>query len=301
MGKRNYFIKMLLRNNINPFSLASRIKRPLILDGAMGSLLQHRGIKKDDSMWMSKANIENPEIVFKIHREYIEAGADIITTNTFRTNPLAIKNEDLKIKKLIRKSVKIAKDAIENLPIFLAGSNAPAEDCYQIERTLTKKELEYNHHKHISLLYANGVDFILNETQSHFDEIKIICKYCNRENIPYVISLFFTNSYKLLSKNKLIDVIKFIIEYEPLAISFNCIMSNIFFDLIKTAQIDYDWGVYLNLGSGSFSDVNIETSVSPDDYKRITKEILSFNPSFIGACCGSTPAHIKEIKSFLDE
>ncbi|MEJ2616991.1 MAG: homocysteine S-methyltransferase family protein, partial [Ignavibacteriaceae bacterium] len=82
---------MFLNSNINPFSFAKRIGRPLILDGAMGSLLQQKA-KKEPDIWMSKVGLDNPELVYAIHEEYIEAGADIITTNTFRTNPAASKN-----------------------------------------------------------------------------------------------------------------------------------------------------------------------------------------------------------------
>ena len=61
--------------------------KPLILDGAMGSLLQQKGIPFDEYLWTAKANISNPNLVKDIHENYISAGADIISTNTFRTNP----------------------------------------------------------------------------------------------------------------------------------------------------------------------------------------------------------------------
>jgi len=77
---------------MNLFSLAKRINRPLILDGAMGSMLQSLNVKSKGSLWMSYANIEDPEKVYSIHKKYIDAGADIITTNTFRTNPAALKD-----------------------------------------------------------------------------------------------------------------------------------------------------------------------------------------------------------------
>lgn len=292
---------MFLKSNINPFSLSKRINRPLILDGAMGSLLQQKGLKNNGSMWMSLANIENPEIVFQIHQDYINAGADIITTNTFRTNPEAIKGFKLDNKSLVRKSVEIATEAVKDLPIFIAGSNAPSEDCYQVLRTFTHKELEYNHHKHINLLYENGVDFILNETQSHFDEIKIICKYCSKNDIPYIISIFLENTEKILSNNNITYIIKFISNYNPIAIGFNCILPKLFLKVFPTINIDFNWGMYLNLGSGNYTDEKIETFISPIDYKKTIKKTLKYNPSFVGACCGSTPGHIKEIKKFLDE
>jgi homocysteine S-methyltransferase len=98
----------------------------------MGSLLQQRGFKPDGPMWMSLLNLKNPEVIYKIHKEYISAGADIITTNTFRTNPAAVKDySKLNIKSLVNKSVNIARRAANGLPIIVAGSNAPAEDCYR--------------------------------------------------------------------------------------------------------------------------------------------------------------------------
>ena len=167
---------------MNLFSFAKRINRPLILDGAMGSMLQSLKVKAKGSLWMSNANIESPERVIEVHKEYIAAGADIITTNTFRTNPAALNEfSEIDQNKFVKESVALALQARKDLPILVAGSNAPAEDCYQEERTISKKELSHNHKKHIDLLMSAGCDFILNETQSHTDEIKIIAQYCNQQ------------------------------------------------------------------------------------------------------------------------
>ena len=168
------------------------INRPLILDGAIGSLLQQRDVEMHEQLWSSYANIIAPDKVVKVNKEYINAGADIITTNTFRTNPLAYKNASLKISnsEFVKISVKLTKDAVaENNEIFIAGSNPPAEDSYQQYRTATKREILTNHKNHIDMLWENEVDFILNETQSYFDEIKIICEHCSKNTIPFIISL----------------------------------------------------------------------------------------------------------------
>ncbi|HSD65009.1 MAG TPA: homocysteine S-methyltransferase family protein, partial [Ignavibacteriaceae bacterium] len=113
---------------INPFSLSKRIKRPLILDGAMGSLLQQNDVPIDKKAWVTFANIEYPDKVLKIHRDYVKAGADIITTNTFRTNPAALTEYcSTKQIKILRAAVMLAEEAVQNEPVFIAGSNAPAE------------------------------------------------------------------------------------------------------------------------------------------------------------------------------
>ncbi len=287
---------------LNPFALSKRISRPLILDGAMGSMLQQSGLKSEGSLWMSMSNIKNPDKVFKIHKSYIEAGADIITTNTFRTNPAAVKEYKRKLNpnKLVKESVKIAFEAASGYPVFIAGSNAPAEDCYQINRTLTYKELLLNHHNHIDLLMNNGCHFILNETQSHFDEIEIICKYCNKNNIPYILSIFVNDNLHLLSGEIIFDVIPIVYDFAPLAIGINCIRQNTFRKIYKRLNPKIIWGAYLNCGSGEFRDENIACGVSPIEYKNEVEKILPKQPSFIGACCGSTPEHIKEIKKLLD-
>ncbi|HSP86534.1 MAG TPA: homocysteine S-methyltransferase family protein [Ignavibacteriaceae bacterium] len=286
---------------MNLFSFAKKINRPLILDGAMGSMLQSFHLKPKGSLWMSFTSIENPEKVLSVHQKYIDAGADIITTNTFRTNPSAVKEySHRKQRNLLQKSVELAIQARNNLPVLVAGSNAPAEDCYQVKRTLSKKELRYNHHKHIDGLMSAGCDFVLNETQSHLDEIKIISQYCYKNNIPFIVSLFFLNDLKLLSGENLFDEVKFINEYEPIAIGFNCIMPSTFQNVLQKINKNYNWGFYLNCGSGNYSDEIIKCGVSPKEYVRYVKSSLKKKPSFIGACCGSSPNHIKEIKKLLD-
>ena len=221
----------MLLSSINPFSLSKRINRPLILDGALGSLLQQMGAKVDNSMWMSLINVNKPEMVLDVHKQYIQAGADIITANTFRTNPVAVAKYDkhINIKKLVMASVDIAAKAAEGLPVFIAGSNPPAEDCYQVKRKVSSKELETNHHKHIELLMDSGCHFILNETQTQFDEIKVICSYCCKNNIPYIMSIFFNENFKLYSGENVSDVINYILDYSPIAIGINCVKPGVFF------------------------------------------------------------------------
>jgi homocysteine S-methyltransferase len=285
----------------NPFALAKRINRPLILDGAVGSLLQQRGVVSDSVLWSAKANIDSPEIVLLIHKDYIQAGADIITTNTFRTNPYSLKEAGISsTNQYIKNAVDLAKQAKEELPILIAGSNAPAEDCYQIKRIISVKELEWNHKEHIDKLIESGCDFILNETQSHFDEIKIICSYCSQNCIPFIISFFFDEKLKLLSGESLSAAIEFVTDYNPLAIAFNCIKIPTFKKAVNELTIDTVWGFYLNCGSGNYKDKDINCSISPLEYIEFVKSIQSISPSIIGACCGSNPLHIKQIKEMLD-
>ena len=292
------------KNNLSfLFSFAKRIHRPLLLDGAMGSLLQQKGIKPDPQLWMSSANLTKPDEVVKTHKAYIKAGADIITTNTFRTNPVSVKRSNLKIKspEFVRKSVELAKSASEGKKLLLAGSNPPAEDCYQIERTISKKEIESNHAQHIESLMNSGCHFILNETQSHFDEILFIAKFCGKHSIPFVMSLYFTDKLKLLSGENLFDIVNLVEEYDPLAIGLNCVMPKTFNKAFKQIDNNKSWGFYLNCGRSAINNEHIVCGISPMDYSHEMEKYLQKNPVFIGSCCGSSPYHTKELKKLLDE
>ena len=291
---------MNFKYNIDLIELSKSFKRPLILDGAMGSLLEEKGLTSKDYSWSAKINLSKPDEVIKIHREYIHAGADIITTNTFRTNPYALDQVGINdYKKYVKQAINLAKSSIDNLPIILAGSNAPAEDCYQRTRKATVKELELNHCNHIETLYDNGCNIVLNETQSHFDEIKIICEFCSKNQIPFVVSLYFDENLKILSGENLIDIIKFIQNFNPLAISFNCISNSLLNNFLN--QNPNGWLRHLNLNSSWGFYLNVFSEKKYSTYADIIKDKLKFSPSFIGACCGSKPYDIKSIKELFNE
>lgn len=292
------------RKRIDLLDRFERVKRPLILDGAMGSLLQQKGIiKTDNILWSAVANLTNPKLVKQIHIEYIKSGADIITTNTFRTNPLVFRNSilDVNYNEFVQNSVSIALNAAKNKSVIVAGSNAPAEDCYQKDRKAAKYDLEYNHKKHIELLWESGVDIIWNETQSHMDEIKIICEFCSKNKLPFIVSLFFDKNINLLSGEPLPEAVDFISSYLPTAIGFNCIGESTMDKFLSSYFPKYNWGFYLNCGPSNYTAEEIKCAVNEKEYLKIVKQYLSLKPVFLGACCGSNPKHISAIKKYFDE
>ena len=88
----------------------------IILDGAIGAELEKKGAKMHKDLWCGTCSVESPDLVKKVHEEYILAGADIITTNTYATTPIAMKQYGFKdhINEFNKKSVQLAKEAVEN-------------------------------------------------------------------------------------------------------------------------------------------------------------------------------------------
>ncbi len=279
-------------------------QKPLVLDGAVGSILMSAEYERDEYLWSSYSNIKHPEKVIDLHKEYIKNGADIITTNSFRTNPIAVKRSKkiLDIRNFVNTAVGLARQAAkENDEIIIAGSNAPAEDCYQTERGISQSELENNHKMHINFLYEAGCDLILNETQSHLDEILIICSHCSQHNIPFIISLFVDDNLKILSGESLNDMIELIKTFSPLAIGFNCISNKVFGKIASSVKLNFPWGVYLNCGSGQLTDEIISCGVTPQDYVKCISPFINEHTRFVGSCCGSGCLHTKEIRKLIDE
>ncbi len=270
------------------------------MDGAIGSLLQEQGLSMNSSIWSSAIQIESPDKLLNLHRAYVKAGADIITTNTFRSNPLAVKNFDIcfDFKLLVQTAITIAKKTLQNHHI-LAGSNPPAEDCYSERRTISRYELEYNHKEHISTLWENNVDFILNETQSHFDEIILTSKFCSENNIPFITSIFTIDGERILSNEKLDYVIETVLDFNPICVSINCVCIDTFRKIYPLIE-NKTHAFYLNCGSGNFTDNSISCGTSAKEYLTQIKKYFTANLFFVGSCCGSNPNHTKEIFNYVN-
>lgn len=285
------------------YSKLKSLRLPLILDGAMGTLLNEKNVDLDSTLWSSLGNITHPDKVLDIHRSYIDAGADIITSNTFRTNPTAYQKSMLNIsnEQFVKRSVELANEAAAGRNVIIAGSNSPAEDCYQVERNISIAELEYNHSKHIELLWQSGADIIWNETQSHWDEIEIICRFCSANSFPFAVNLYFTPELKLLSGENLSEAVRLIEDYSPQLIGFNCIKQNVFERYLNKFSLPKNWGFYFNCGMGKITDEKIVCGIQPEEYVKSIQAFLEYKPMFIGSCCGSNPDHTKAIKDYLDE
>lgn len=316
----------LPQNNLNQsvpslFQWSRKFNRPLILDGAMGSIVHSKySSLYQHGLWMNKVLIQDPTFIKNLHLDYIKSGADIITTFTFRTNPYALKLHDQEHHKS-EEMVKIAVEACleakkqalaENIkPILIAGSNTTMIRCYVGDLTgISDEEIYENHKQHMENLMNSGSDFILNETFGHLREIRIVCEVSQKLGIPFVISLYCEDNLTMRSGEPLQEVVDFVKKFNPLAIGFNCIKYSTMKKIIKEINLrDIVWGCYINCGDENMQEtyaamkgkVGVEVldfAVSPDDLKKFTEEIIlvkNLRPAFVGSCCCSNPDHTKKL------
>lgn len=282
------------------FERASGSGKPLLLDGATGSYLQQSGVVASDAMWSARANVEAPETVLAVHRAYLEAGADAITANTFRTNPLALRGAGREYDDAAERAIALAREAVRGTDALVAGSNPPAEDCYQRERRVSRAELERNHREHLERL-APRCDFLLLETQSRWDEIEIQLEWCAKGGAPFVVSFYVGADGRLLSGECVGEAARRALDYGPLAIGVNCVSLDTYANVERELPNEAPTSAHLNCGDGAVTDETISCGVSPKEYAAFWKSGARRRPTLLGACCGSEPAHIKALRKAIDE
>ena len=160
-------------------------KRILILDGAMGTMLQNENLTADDfgGEELDGCNenlvLTRPDVLEKVHREYLEAGADIICTNTFGGTPLVLNEYDLgdKAELINKRAVEIARKVVDDFstadwPRFIAGAMGPTTKTLSVTGGITFDELEENFYVQAKALIEAGSDLILLETSQDLLNVK---------------------------------------------------------------------------------------------------------------------------------
>jgi len=282
--------------------------RPVLLDGAMGTLLQARGYDLPSPQWSAALLESDPGVITDIHREYIDAGATLNTTVTFRTTS-RVYNEmggAEYAKDLTHRAVRCARDAIAGKDnIFIAGSVAPLEDCYRPDLVPDDRSLEQEHAEQIGWLIDAGADCLLFETQNTIREATICAEIADKSAFPFLVAFVCNTPETLISGESLVDAVNAVIPFEPLALLINCTHPDIVTDGLKSLRdsVEYPLGAYANLGEstpeqeGTLGDIiNLEKYV---DYVR--QWIVLDNIALVGGCCGSTPRHIRAVYNLLDE
>lgn len=283
----------------------------ILLDGAGGTELERRGIKIDLPLWSTTALLDKNgrTVLRKIHADYIKAGADIITANTFRTNIRTLKKARLEsgAKSLTQGAVDEVRRAIDFInadrQILIAGSVAPVEDCYSPERVPPDIELISEHHRHIDYLYDSGVDVILIETMNAIRESRISLEYSVQTDKPVLISFVCIDGEHLLSGEKLTDAVTMAAQYSPYAILVNCATVDIIDKNLMIIRSKWEGrtGAYANILTDQVNkNSGFEYSLTPAQYaEHISQWMNNYDASIVGGCCGTTPEHIKAIRELL--
>lgn len=272
-------------------------KKMLICDGAMGTLLMKNGLKAGElpECW----NIEHPDILYKIHKSYVDAGADIITANTFGANALKLADSGYSVEQVIEKAVEIAKKTADSVErdVFVALDMSTTGKLLAPYGDLPfEKAYELFSQQAIAGEKA-GADLVLLETMGDLYEIKAaVLAVKENTDLPIAVSMIFNEKGQLLTGA---DVKTAVFTLEGLGvdvIGLNCGLGpKQMIEYVKEMLYYSSTPVLVNPNAGLPECVNGVTSykVDAEEFSDDMLEIAKLGVCCVGGCCGTTPEHIK--------
>jgi len=285
----------------------------IILDGAIGAELEKKGAKMHKDLWCGTCSVESPDLVKKVHEEYILAGADIITTNTYATTPIAMKQYgfDNQVNEFNKKSVQLAKEAVKksNKNIAIAGSVSTFGSLYKYGLEAMKPGFK----EQLNILSNEGVDLIILEAMSsQADIVETIIECSSQTKLPVWLSISCViddNTNKvMLGFSDTFDTDTNVYEdFETSMDNFSKIHQGpiliahsdieVTGQAIKIAKKKFNGvlGAYPNRGHYEKPHWKFVDNITPSEYLEKAKSWVGNGTQIIGGCCGVGVEEIKAI------
>jgi len=275
---------------------------PILCDGAMGTLLDMYGYRE---LPHEMEVLRHPEIVEKIHREYRDAGAEILETNTFGANSLRLAEYHLEdhVREINLKAVEIARRVAED-SLYVAGAVGPTGKFLEPIGSLKRGDARAVFREQIEVLVESGVDLIMLETFVSLEELdEAIAAAKEVADIPIVAQRAFPEDGSVLATNFPAEVLEHIWKRGVDVVGSNCTVGpQRMFTIMRTM---HNSGVYLSAqpaaGVPTLVDGRAVYHATPEYLAIYARELLKTGVTLIGACCGSTPEHIRSIAKVLKE
>lgn len=267
--------------------------RIVVFDGAFGTMLQKK-IKNPGTV-PELLNLERPEIISEIHREYVLAGADVITANTFGANELKAGGREIS-EKIIRAAVKLAKAAAKGR--YVALDIGPTGRLLEPMGSLSFEEAYDIFARQIKA--GKDADLILIETMTDLAELKAAL-LAARENsdLPVICSMTFENNCRTFTG---CDAEAYALTASPLAdaVGVNCSLGpDQLLPVVRKILSATDKPVIVQANAG-LPDENGNYGVSAEQFAQTYKTFIKEGVRIIGGCCGTTPEYIKLLKTLAE-
>ncbi|MFE8700725.1 bifunctional homocysteine S-methyltransferase/methylenetetrahydrofolate reductase [Cytobacillus sp. FJAT-54145] len=269
----------------------------LIADGAMGTLLYSFGT---DSCF-EELNLSHPEDIIKIHEAYIDAGADLIQTNTYAANYLKLQRYGLEdqVKEINSASVRLAKRASHNRAYVLGtiGGNRGIKP-----NSILLEEIKRSFREQLYCLLLEGIDGLLLETFYDLEELETILTIARREsNLPIIAQLSLQEPYFLQDRTHINDALKRLVDFGADVVGINCRLGpHHMLSTLEEVELPKNafLSAYPNASLPTYTDGKFHYEGDSDYFRKSALSFRDQGVRLLGGCCGTTPNHIK---AFADE
>ncbi len=283
-----------------PFTTLLNAERPVISDGAMGTLLNSRGVQFDGCF--DALNLANPALVAEIHHEYIDAGAQMIQTNTFGANRYKLARHGLaeRVAEINAAGVDLAKRIIlaSFRDIYIAGDIGPLGVRLAPFGRVHPEEARDAFREQISSLVTAGVDLLIVETMTDIYEVKEAIQAAREvaPSLPLIASMTFTRDDRTMLGDDPAKVATHIAEFGADLIGINCSGGpNQLLRILRQMRQAVPAGrfsVMPNAGWPEQVGGRIKYPAEPDYFSDYALSFWQSGAKVIGGCCGTTPRHI---------
>ena len=276
-------------------------KQILFFDGGKGTMLQKHGLKGGDIPEL--LNITAPELIYSIHTDYLEAGADFVTSNTFGASPFKENSLGASLEDIITAGVHLAKKAAENFtshdkPRFAAFDMGPSGKLLEPLGNVSFDEA-YNAFSRTAVIAEKaGADLVIIETMSDTLEAKAaVLAVKENTSLPVFCTMTFDESHKTLTGGDVLIMASILEGVGADCIGINCGLGpeqigDMIDDLQSYASIPVM--AQPNAGLPVIRDGKTVYEVTPEQFGLSMEHIAKAGASILGGCCGTTPEHIRE-------
>ncbi len=270
----------------------------LVIDGAMGTLLIDKGVGAGECFEL--LNLKDPDTIYSIHKGYVEAGADVIETNTFGGNRIKLKEYGLedKLEEINSEGVKLAKRAAGD-KVLVAASIGPLGKFVEPMGNVFFDEA-YEAFKEIAIIYERaGADIIQVETMNDIQELRIAV-LAAKENtkLPVVASLTFEDEGRTISGTDPETAALILESVGADIIATNCSYGpqGLIPIIKKLAKFtSKPLLVMPNAGTPEVIEGKAVYKMTPEEFSKYSKKFVELGVNIVGGCCGTTPEHIKAV------
>ena len=291
-----------MRESLRVHPLLRRLEAgPLLCDGGMGTELYARGIPYEQSL--EHQNVQEPALVERIHRAYLEAGAQILETNTFGANALRLGQYGLsdKVHVIARAGARLARAAREatGIDALVAGSVGPLGSLLEPYSALTLTQARLMFRQQIEALLEGGIDFLMLETFSDVREITAAIMAAREvSDLPIVAQMTFTEELLTPSGQSPESVAQILDGLGVDVIGVNCSVGpqstlQIVEHMAQVTQRPLS--AQPNAGFPAQVAGRLVYLTSPDYMAEYASRLIQAGARIVGGCCGTTPAHIAAV------
>ncbi len=283
--------------------------RPLLADGAMGTLLHARGVPMDDCF--ERCNLTRPQLISEVHRAYVKAGAELIETNSFGANRLKLAECGLEgeLDAICRAGVELAQEAVQQSgrEVYVAGSIGPLGVGVQPYGRLKQDEARALFAEQIGALAHAGADLILFETFTDLTEMLLALETARKAapGLPVICEMTFGQDDRTLSGHLPGNVARQLHEAGADLIGVNCSAGPAHISrVLQMMRLAVPDAIYSAMPNAGFPQTMGGRTMYPATVEYFADYALTFKAlgaTIIGGCCGTTPDHIAAMRAALDD